>query len=59
VGDLSLRQRRHCESLVALLKRLDAAVIEAAETETCIDEVNAPLEPKPLPPTKPARRSRR
>jgi hypothetical protein len=56
---LAMLARRDDESLSALLKRLDAAIVEAAETGTNIDEVNEPAEPTASPERKQTRRSRR
>lgn len=39
---LAMLQRRPGESLLDLLQRLDAAIEQAYENGTCIDEVNAP-----------------
>jgi hypothetical protein len=42
---LAMLVRRNGESLDALLRRLDAAIIDAYENENFIDEVNAPTAP--------------
>ncbi len=39
---LAMLQRRHGESLLALLQRLDEAIAVASETGECIDEINPP-----------------
>jgi hypothetical protein len=42
--------RRKGESLEALLRRLDAAILDAYENEHFADEVNAPTPPAPRKP---------
>ena len=37
---LAMLRRKPEESFIDLLTRLDAAIVKAAETQTCIDEVN-------------------
>jgi len=37
---LAMLRRNPEESFIDLLTRLDAAIVKAAETQTCIDEVN-------------------
>ena len=49
---LAMLVRRKGESLEALLRRLDAAIVDAYENEHFADEVNAPAPP---PPRKPRR----
>jgi hypothetical protein len=44
---LAMLVRRKGESLEALLRRLDAAIVDAYENEHFADEVNAPAPPAP------------
>lgn len=59
---LAMLRRKPEESFIDLLKRLDEAIVKAAETQTCVDEVN-PLASYTRPPAaatrKTASRSRR
>jgi hypothetical protein len=47
---LAMLVRRKGESLDALLRRLDAAIVDAYENEHFTDEVNAPIPPVPRKP---------